>query len=130
MKISTDKPACWDRLAKTFNLDWNAGMIVTYGGVIYSKNPIAPDFLVHELVHVKQQEGHDPDEYLERYLSDVEFRKKSEVAAYKAQIAFIAQTEGDVNVRWNKLERLRQKLISNYGLGINYKEANELLKFR
>lgn len=128
MILSTEKPSCWDRLSKVFSLDWNSGMIVTYGGVIYCKDPIAPDFLAHELVHVKQQRGHDPEEYLERYINDPEFRKESEISAYRVQSVFLEETIEDPDKLYRAKESLCRAMVRNYGDVFTYEEAKLIVR--
>lgn len=131
MKISHEKPSCYDRLKAVFGIDWDSGLIITYGGVIHCKNEVQPEFMAHEMVHVKQQEGIDPDEYLERYIADPIFRRESEIEAYQAQAEWIFDNVKDINERWNKIQKIRLKLSSMYGdIGINYSKACDLIKYK
>lgn len=86
-KITTEKPPCWDMLVRAFNCKWR-DIAVTYGGVIYSPNPVVDDVLEHELVHVRQQEGHDAEAWCERYIIDPKFRYRMELEAYREQYGF------------------------------------------
>ena len=85
--ITTDKPKCWDRLVAKFGCEWK-DIVVTYGGVIHSPNPVVDDVLAHELVHVRQQFGHDADEWCDRYIADAHFRYRMELEAYRVQYGF------------------------------------------
>lgn len=88
---TTNKPANWDYLVKQFpNIKWE-NIVVTYGGVIHSKHPLPPDVLAHEMVHVEQQQGIDKDEYVERFISDKNFRYEMELKAYQVQLRYWAE---------------------------------------
>lgn len=103
-QISTEKPPVWDRLCEAFpNLVWK-DIAITYGGVIYSPNPVEDNVLVHELVHVKQQQGKNADEWMERYLADTEFRYKQELLAYQVEYRYCRGrlTDRDAGVRMAK----------------------------
>lgn len=90
------KPPCWDRLVEVFKVNWVPGVTVTYGGEIYTfDSELKDDVLVHEAVHVQQQKGIDPDEYVERYIADLEFRKKVETEAFIVHMAFLRSTMPD-----------------------------------
>lgn len=82
--IKTTPPPNWEYLRRKFGVEWK-GIVVTYGGVIYSPNPVVGDTLVHEEVHVKQQAGWDADKYVELYMNDPFFRYEMELEAYRAQ---------------------------------------------
>lgn len=124
MLISHEKPKCWDRLERAFGVRWNEGMIVTYAGVIHTPaETIAPDFLVHELVHVKQQEGIDPDLYLEKYISDQFFRRYTESRAYEIQAAFLNATIKDPDELFCRKHALAKTMVRNYGDIFCYEDA-------
>lgn len=86
--IKNEKPPVWDRLVEAFpNLEWK-DIAITYGGVIYSPNPVEDNVLVHEMVHVRQQQGKNANEWMERYIADPEFRYKQELLAYQVEYKF------------------------------------------
>lgn len=126
--ISTEKPECWDRLEKEFGVNWDSGIIVTYNGIIHTKTGmISPDFFAHELVHVKQQEGTDPVEYLESYIKDKEFRKEKEAAAFKIQALFIDLTFTYPEERIEHKKKLLKGMLLNYKDCFTEEEAKEIL---
>lgn len=130
MIIHTEKPSCWERLEKQFNLRWESGMIVTYGGEIYCHTgQIAPDFMAHELVHVEQQKGKDPDEFLERFISDKNFRLEMELPAFRVQVAFLRATiVHDPDELFVRIHSLAKKMATNYGEMVTLEEAIILLQ--
>lgn len=127
-QISNEKPKIYDRLQKEFGIDWDKGIIITYGGVIYCKSgTLSPDLLVHEMVHVKQQEGWDADEYVEKYISDVEFRLQMEIEAYKAQADWLRKNVKDRNKLHRILNHIWISMSSNYGGMISYSDAQKTI---
>lgn len=73
--------------------DFNAGVIMTVGGKIHAKGYIRSDYLIHELVHVKQQieSGLSAKEYIERYFEDENFRLQIELEAFGTQYKWIEE---------------------------------------
>ena len=88
-RISTKKPPAhiYNKAVEKWGVDFNKGIVFTYGDVIHSKDPIPQDLMVHELVHVKQHREYPggPDAWWERYLDDDKFRYEQELQAYKKQ---------------------------------------------
>lgn len=129
MKISTEKPACWDRLEEAFGVLWESGIVVTWNGVIHTRRgeeSLTPDLIVHEQVHLEQQEGLDPEEFLERFISDKQYRYDLEMEAYTAQVEFLRATIKDPNELFCKIHRICKNLESNYGGIITYEEAKKI----
>ena len=64
-------------------------IVFTYAPNIYSPAGIdlRADLMVHEEVHIQRQSN--PKEWWDRYLTDVTFRLSEELAAYRAQYAYI-----------------------------------------
>lgn len=64
------------------------GTIFTYGNTIYNpaggKLPL--ELLAHELIHVEQQEGVNPEVWWAMYLSDPAFRLGVEIPAHKIEM--------------------------------------------
>jgi hypothetical protein len=128
MKILTEKPKIYDRLNKEFGADWDKGVIITYGGNIYCKaGAVSPDLLVHEMVHVRQQEGWDADEYAEKYLNDKLFRYEKEVEAYKAQADWLRKNVRDRNKLNRILRHIWTAMSTMYGDMITFQEAQKLI---
>jgi len=92
---------------------------------IYTNYKLTPDLLVHESTHLKQQKNLGVDEWVNRYIDDIDFRILQEIEAYKNQINSIKDR--------NQRERMKvwasQTLSSSlYGSIINYQEAYIKLK--
>lgn len=114
IEIITTPPPQWDELSKNFNVKWEGYVVLTYGGKIYCPTGIiAPDVLVHELVHVEQQKGKDMRELLQRYMTDIEFLKSVEIPAFKAQAAFLDATLPEAEA-WCKKRQIAKVMVSMY----------------
>ena len=131
MEIKTEKPKCFDRLVQVFNIEeaWEKGLIITYGAQIHCKyGSIPPDLEVHELVHVRQQEGIDPDTWVERFIEDLDFRRDVEVEAFQAQAKYLRENIKDRNDLAKRLHFIHCSISSKlYGNMMTYSEANELI---
>jgi hypothetical protein len=105
------QPPCWDVLAAAVGVNWVPGMYVTYGSEIYCfDNEITDEFLVHEAVHVAQQRGIDPDEYVGRYVRDLAFRLEVELPAYRVHNEYLKATIKDESELWTKIYRNQKAL--------------------
>lgn len=129
MKISKEKPACWDKIAAAFPITWESGIIVTYAGVVHcSSGHITDDIAVHEAVHIRQQRDMDPDEYVDRFIADPKFRFDVELEAFRAQAAYIRAMENNERRANDVIEGMARHLSSEkYGSIISYEEAKKLL---
>lgn len=134
MKISLQKPPCYDEANKLFKLEeLGMGTIFTYGDTIY--NPfhayITDDLIRHEEVHMEQQEA-DPEKakaWWERFIKDPQFRADQECEAYGAQYKFFCQKQKDRNRRARYLWDLA-KAVSGpmYGNCITHSEAMKQIR--
>jgi len=91
-EIVKDYPPNYDLICKHIPaVKNNPAIVFTYGDKIYSPmfETLSDDLMAHELVHVERQKN--PDEWWERYLTDVNFRLDEEVAAYRVQWQYMAQ---------------------------------------
>ena len=91
---------------------------VTIGDTLYNPggHEITSDLLVHENVHARQQEGKDLEKWVDRYLTDTEFRKQIELEAYREQY------KADGN-----LDFLAHLLSGMYNLSITKEDAKRLI---
>lgn len=96
MKVVEAWPPDWviqqiERLDPAFRT--RAEIVSTYNGIIYNPRGIelSPSVIAHEKVHATQQTKHlgGPRAYLERYITDDQFRLKVEVEAYRAELAYL-----------------------------------------
>lgn len=138
IKYSSEYPPNWPTLIKIFKgaINWDNGIIITWGDTYYSKKPVAPDLVAHETVHMNQQmqtEG-GPEKWWERYYMDPVFRLHQEVEAYRAQLAFYKNSLMNVSRPERKFksrkaaESMAMALSSEiYGNIIGYNQALELI---
>lgn len=132
--ISSSKPTCWDKIISEWGTGmekkWEQGLIITYAGVIHCKyGNISDELYAHEIVHVRQQEGIPPDQYVDMYFSDKEFRFQKELEAFQAQANWVKKNIRDLNLRAEKINKIRIQFANNYDLGINYSDAAKLIKY-
>lgn len=127
MKFSTDKPLVYNQCHDQFGVNWEDGIVITYGDTIYCKfSPLTPDLIVHESVHIRQQKELGPMTWWEHYFEDKDFRLKVELEAYRAQIDWMRE-------HYNRHERKRieahiyKTLETNYGGICTREEAKKLL---
>lgn len=130
MKISHEKPPCYEKLCKHF--EWlekawnNEGIYITYGGILYTPHTHIPGHIMaHEEVHARQQKKMGADEYLDKYIADVKFRQEVEIEAYRAQVKWIK--EHDVADRKLIFKHIVHTLITFYGLEMTAEQARKLL---
>ena len=60
--------------------------IFAYNGDIYTNSKLTPDLLIHENVHLEQQEKLGLDYWVDNFLESNEFRLEMELEAYKKQV--------------------------------------------
>lgn len=92
---------------------------------IYTNYPLTPDLLIHEIVHLKQQEEIGLTNWVYDFLEYPEKRLQYELEAYKIQIKSIKDRNEKTRVRYESAKNLSSDL---YGNIISYGEALELLK--
>lgn len=107
--------------AKVFKIDEDT--VIAYDGIIYANNPLYPDVLVHEKVHLKQQKEHGLLNFTEKYLNNKAFRLQMEKEAYKKQLESIEDLELREAVRKDCIIGLQSGL---YGK-ITKRQAEEML---
>lgn len=99
--------------------------IFAYNNVIYTNNKLTDDLVVHEKVHLRRQNKLGVDKWVYQYLSDVDFRLKEEVLAYKEQLLSVKDREERHFLRILCARDLSSKL---YGSIISYEEAFDRIK--
>lgn len=132
IKHSTQKPPNWLTIVANFPaVDWDKGIIVTFGDTYYCKEEISPDLIAHESTHMRQQLAFGIGEWWDRYFIDQKFRLEQEVEAYQNQVRWLKEhTEGmDRNERRMRIKFCAQALASGiYGNIISYEKALALIK--
>lgn len=115
IQILTTPPPNWDKLGTAFGVKWEGNLVVTYAGQIYCPSgKVAPDVLVHEMVHVEQQKGKDMELLLERYMTDINFLREVETPAFKAQAAFLDATIPDEAKLWCVKYNIAKRMVEMY----------------
>lgn len=133
-KIKIEKPPVWDNACAAFQIN-PAKTVFTYGDTIYNPGniDIPDDLIVHEMVHINQQNGNDDDAALwwGKYLRDPRFRLLQETEAYAKQYAFICKTTKDREKRNRVLHNIATILSGPlYGHCVGATEAMLLVKQR
>lgn len=133
MKIlySTGKPPnnLYNRCREAFGsmVEWDKGVIFTYGDTIYSKFSLTEDLKVHEETHVKQQTDIGRDIWWDRYFLEKDFRMSQEIEAYKNQIVYMKK-HYNRHTRKATQKHIYLSMSKLYGFDITEKEAEKLLK--
>lgn len=125
-KTSHNIPDIYAKCKERFNVDWDEGIVITYGDVVYSKYELSPSLIVHEGVHVKQQTEMGVEKWWDKYFDDKEFRLSQEVEAYRAQIRFIRDNVKDRNEVFRYCNKIWKSMVKLYGSMCNYEEAKKL----
>lgn len=129
VKLSTEKPLIYDKLRDKFNVLWDDGVIIANGDTIYCKYQVPPEKVVHELVHLKQQEKIGKDLWWELYLAKDSFRLEQEVEAFQKEYKFICDNIKDRNGRFEYLYECARILSSKqYGPMCSMSEALALIQ--
>jgi hypothetical protein len=125
--IKNEYPPHYDILKLVFNPPKDA--IITVNGIIYnpSGNPIDPDILEHEKVHIRQQKD-NPDWFI-RYLTDAKFREKVEIEAYSRQYQYLKE---EIKLKNKELKiflwDMAHALSKDYKLTITHNEAESKIR--
>jgi len=130
MKVKLTKPPNWKRLEEAFGVSWDSGVLVTYGDTIHTKSRggVSPDLIIHEGVHVKQQESIGPEKWWERYIADPQFRLQQEMEAYTKQCNYIRVAfRNDPSKVLRLFNHIWRSMSDMYGGMITYQEAKNAL---
>jgi len=129
MKIIKENPPFYNNIIEA-GMNPHSEAIYAYGDIIYNPaNIFIPDYLlIHEEVHSKQQ-GNNPKDWWDRYLSDSYFRIEQESEAYAKQYDFMSSKIKDRNQRYKLLLNISNILASPiYGNIISRYGAYDLIK--
>lgn len=129
--IHTEPPKEWDKLSKAFGgMKWEGNIVVTYAGQIHCPSgKVAPDVIVHEMVHVEQQKGQDMKLLLERYMNDIDYLREVETAAFKAQAAFIDATMPEAEA-WCRKYRIVKQMVKMYKTAFTFESASCIMNLK
>lgn len=99
--------------------------IFVAGDSIYTNYPLTKDLLVHEIVHLKQQERDGLLNWVHDFLEYPQKRLDYELEAYRKQLASIKDRNHRNEVRIESAKNLSSSL---YGNIISYQEAFDAMK--
>lgn len=131
MKWIQSPPPKWvhDKAVKMFGISMEAGVMFTYGDNIHSLYPPAPDVVVHEEVHQRQQATISPELWWETFFKSDSFRLAQEMEAYRAQYKFVKKNVKDRNKQAEYLDFFARSLCGPYyGKIISYGEAMKQIR--
>lgn len=128
MTISTEIPPVYKRCRELFKVDWNKGIVMTYGDTIHYKwgDLLPEDFLVHEQVHVTQQMKMGKEVWWENYFVNKDFRLSQEIEAYRAQWQWIL-LYGSRKLRRERERSILKDMSTLYGDMCTEEEARNLI---
>ena len=128
MKINHTIPPVYQKCHEQFGVNWEDGIIITYGDEVYCKTDIPKDLEVHEGTHIRQQKEIGKDIWWDKYFNDKEFRLSQEVEAYQNQLNYLKEVVKDRN----KLAKLKNEIWSQmanmYGDMCTFSEARMLVR--
>lgn len=109
------------------HFDTTKGTIFACYPHIYTDYPLTKDLLVHELVHLRQQEAIGLKEWVYDFLYDPQKRLDYEVEAYREQLQSIKDRNHRVKIWY---ESARQLSSSLYGNIIEYQDALDKIRVK
>lgn len=120
-------------LEAVFGVKWSDKQIaVAYGTKIYiSFESLDADLYIHELTHIRQQALFLGGEvaWWDKYMNDSSFRLSQELEAYKAQFAYIRQSNVPKHIQKLALEQIARFLSGKlYGELVSYEDALKLIE--
>lgn len=104
--------------------DTNEHTIFAYDKVIYCDHELPEHLQVHERRHLMRQQKIGVDEWVEKYLTDIQFRLNEEVIAYKEQLESVKNRDARHRLRIKCANDLASPL---YGNIVTLQKAMELL---
>lgn len=125
--ISHEKPEIYEKLHELFGVEWDNGLIITYGNVIHCKYPISDELLAHEETHVMQQEKYGRDKWWSEYILNPRFRLIEETAAYLNQVRWMRENRNR-DYRRKRIPELASDMARMYGGMCTYEQALAILK--
>jgi len=129
MKLSKKIPKIYTKCKKIFGVNWNKGIIITYGNTIYCKYKLPKEKIIHEKTHIKQQTKYGVKKWWSKYFKDTKFRLNQELEAYRNEWEFIQNNIIGIQKKRLMLKRIAIDLSSDiYGNIIDYKTALNLVQ--
>lgn len=131
IKFSKEIPSIYETLHKKFGVEWERGLIITYGETVYCNYVLDAFKIAHEATHVKQQLSYTEGVvgWWDRYLIDIPFRLNQELEAYQNEVFAIKATFMKKQKKAQLINQVCKDLSSYiYGNIISYDEARRILK--
>lgn len=133
VKISNKKPPGWilKAVKKQFGVEWESGVIFTYGELITNYyGEMGEDLMAHEPHHTKQQEGFGgPKKWWKEYLENKEFRFSQELECYQKQYGWLLKNIKNRETRNKYLMQYARALSGEmYGRVVGFPEAYRQIK--
>lgn len=125
-ELSNKIPAIYYKCKERFGVSWEE-VVITYGNVIYSKEPLSQELQVHESVHVQQQGFMGAEPWWKQYFEDPVFRLHEEVEAYRHQMKFVDKNYKDRNARARRKHKIWSDMATKYDGMCTYSEAKKLV---
>jgi len=132
-QIAYTPPPVYERARAKFGIDFKRDrLVMVYGDTIHQsfQEPMTPDLLNHELVHVRQQAAYPggADAWWERYLADRDFRVSQELEAYQTQHQWASKHYGR-RERRNLLDHCARDLSGHiYGKAMTFAQARDRIQ--
>ena len=127
--ISHEIPPIYQQLHDKFGVEWNDGLIIAYDNIIYSKNDVAPQKVVHEVIHLDRQKELGVEAWYRLYLESDQFRLEEEIIAYVAEANFVKKNIKDRELRFHIIHEIAKNFSSDvYGSIISFSDAIKILR--
>lgn len=133
MEVIKTQPTVYPMLKESFpKIDWDKGIIITIGGKIYSKFPVDEFNMVHEMVHVKQQNKfarfrlHPIESFIHKFTTDVKFRYELELEAYRAEYQYVLSHAPEKD-KEGRINHMASCFASNYNLDLSFDQAMQAI---
>lgn len=130
MRVSHEiPPIYWWLKTKHFPaIEWDEGIVITVGDIVYTKGDLTKDLEVHEGVHTVQQMRMGPDLWWDRYVHEPEFRMRQELEAYRAQARYLEKTRSRESA-FHAIMKLAKDLSSPiYGKCCTFQDAHRMIR--
>lgn len=122
-------PPIYGELKKKFGVNWDKDLIIAWDGKIHSKGDIWPQKIVHEQVHLKQQEKLGNEAWWKLYLESDVFRFQEELLAYRAEANFIKKYIKNREDKFHIIREIAKNFSGEtYGNLVNFDEAMKLIQ--
>lgn len=126
MQVIVDKPPNFDAILEVFPQAADPGVMFCYGNTIFSPSSeyVPPQLIAHEEIHSGQQRLMGVETWWDRYLVDVSFRYKQELAAHIVEYHDFIRFTKNRQMQRSYLAAVAKRLSGPlYGGVVSYSEA-------